>query len=71
MNSLESLKEEKREIELKYHIYLDFINTPTFNELYFEQKHLIKEKSKLLAEYLKLLKKQIRLNTYIEADKDE
>ena len=71
MNNLENLKIEKQEIELKYHNHLDYINTPNFNELYYEQKHLIKQKTEILGQYLKLLKKQIRLITYIEADKYE
>lgn len=65
---LDRMKIEYKELKEKYDELIEFLGTPKFNTLHFEQKCLLKEQKKTMREYIRILNKRIRLDEQIERE---
>lgn len=65
---LERMKIEFEELKERYDKLVDFLGTPKFNTLHFEQKFLLKEQKAAMKKYAQILKKRIRLDEQIERE---
>lgn len=65
---LERMKIEFEELKEKYDKLVDFLGSPKFNTLHFEQKSLLKQQKEVMKKYGQILKKRIRLDEQIERE---
>lgn len=65
---LEELKVYYKEQQARYDRYVEFVNSPKFMNLYFEQKSLFREEVELLKKQLQIIKKRIKLDEQIERE---
>ena len=63
---LERMKIEFKELKEKYDKLVDFLGSPKFNTLHFEQKSLLKQQKEAMKKYGQILKKRIRLDEQIK-----
>ena len=67
---IENLKIEYKELKEKYKNFIEIFGSPKFNLLLYEQKHWIRKQAEVMEEYLKILKKRIRLETQLENEEN-
>lgn len=67
---IEKLKTEYNELKEKYKSFIEIFDSPKFNTLFYEQKHWIRKQAEVMKEYLKILKKRIRLETQLENEEN-
>lgn len=65
---LEELKVYCKELQQRYNRQVDFLKSPKFNTLHYEQKYLLGAEVKVMKEHLKIIKKRIRLDEQIERE---
>ena len=56
------MKVEFKELKERYDKLVDFLGTPKFNTLHYEQKFLLKQQKEVMKKYGQILKKRIRLD---------
>lgn len=67
---LEELKNYYEELKERYKRQVEFLKSPKFSTLYYEQKYLLTAEVKVMKEHLNIIKKRIRIDEQIKREEN-